>query len=60
MHSLEAAGFEVSSWEDLAEGRPEGTSEDGDPCQPRIGMAEASRVVPREAVSVKGRVAWIA
>ena len=36
--ALEAAGFEVPSWEDLAEGRrPEGTSEDGDPCQPPIG-----------------------
>ena len=36
--ALETAGFDVPSWEDLAEGRrPEGTSEDGDPCQPRIG-----------------------
>ena len=35
--ALETVGFEVPSWEDLAEGRrPEGTSED-DPCQPRIG-----------------------
>ena len=36
--ALETAGFDVPLWEDLAEGRrPEGTSEDGDPCQPRIG-----------------------
>ena len=57
--ALEATGFEVPSWEDLVEGRrPEGTSED-DPCQATHWMAEASRDVPREAVSVKGRVALI-
>ena len=55
--ALEAAGFEVPSWEHLVEGRrPKGTSED-DPCQATHWMAEASRDVPREAVSVKGRVA---
>ena len=36
--ALVTAGFDVPSWEDLAEGRrPEGTSEDGDLCQLRIG-----------------------